>query len=68
MRLLNFSVSNGQPAVDRIYMDYIFEPSQKNDDVFEFIKPIFKSAIEGINVCCIAYGASGELVVLFQSF
>lgn len=47
-------------GADRFPLDYIFEPNAKNTKVFEYVKPLIKSAVEGFNVSIIAYGASGN--------
>lgn len=34
--------------------------NSKQEDVFEEVKPIIQSAIDGVNVCILAYGATGS--------
>lgn len=43
-------------------MNYIFEPDRNNEEVFEMMKPLLFSAMEGYNICIIAYGGSGESI------
>lgn len=47
-------------ASDEYKLNYIIEPDRNNEDVFAMMKPLLLSAIEGYNICIIAYGASGK--------
>lgn len=51
---------------DQFALDYIFAPSAKNTDVFDYCKPLITSAADGFNVSIIAYGASGTVIILFE--
>lgn len=46
-------------------MDHIFLPDKNNEDVFVFTEPLLVSALEGYNVCIMAYGASGKHTNIF---
>lgn len=40
---------------------HIFKPNASNTDVFDMLSPLVTSAMNGDNVCVIAYGASGKI-------
>lgn len=46
----------------RYNLNYIIEPRAHNGQVFYMIKPLMVSAMEGYNICVMAYGASGKTV------
>lgn len=45
--------------------DRVFNPADSQDKVFEDVKHLVQSAIDGFNVCIFAYGqtGSGELAI-----
>lgn len=47
-------------ASEKYNLDYIIGPDCNNEKMFEMIKPLMVSGLEGYNVSIIAYGASGE--------
>lgn len=38
----------------------MFEPKENNEDIFDYVSPLLKSTIRGVNTCVVAYGASGS--------
>lgn len=39
--------------------DQVFHPDSSQDEVFSEIEPVIKSALDGYNVCILAYGQTG---------
>ncbi|XP_059659501.1 kinesin-like protein KIN-14T [Cornus florida] len=39
--------------------DRVFHPSSSQDDIFEEVEPVIKSALDGYNACIFAYGQTG---------
>lgn len=58
-RILNLFSDEGA-LTDRFEFDRIFGPNNNNENIFNSMLPMLKLAIEGCNVCIIAYGASGS--------
>lgn len=61
-------VSNDGKSKDMFTLDYIFEPDTLNSEVFGMVLPLLKSAINGCNVCVIAYGASGNVNLIHTNW
>lgn len=53
--LLNFS----QNKTKLYNFDKVFPPTSSQDEVFSEIEPVIKSALDGYNVCILAYGQTG---------
>eukprot|EP00759_Apiculatamorpha_spiralis_P036334 PhF_6_TR36526/c0_g1_i3/m.53823/K10406/KIFC2_3; kinesin family member C2/C3 len=51
-------MENGAPRT--FELDAVFTPDDDQDDVFQDIKPFVGNALDGVNVCIVAYGATGS--------
>ena len=51
-------------GLDKYNLNYIIQPDQTNEQVFEMLKPLLVSGMEGYNICIIAYGASGKKLIV----
>ncbi|XP_077342714.1 kinesin-like protein KIF25 isoform X1 [Lithobates pipiens] len=51
----------GQPAVDKIFhFERVFKPHESQSAVFEEVRPLITSVLDGYNVCIMAYGQTGS--------
>lgn len=58
-RILNL-YSDDRTFMNRYIFNRVFGPDDDNETIFSSMLPLLKSAVEGNNVCLIAYGASGS--------
>lgn len=48
-------------AEEKVFkLDYIFDATTNQEDVFKFVEPLLKSALDGYSVCVLAYGQTGK--------
>ncbi|XP_018413198.1 PREDICTED: kinesin-like protein KIF25 [Nanorana parkeri] len=51
----------GHPVVDRIFhFERVFKPQASQSTVFEEVRPLITSVLDGYNVCIMAYGQTGS--------
>ena len=54
------TVSGTQHSTKLFEFDRVYGPQNRQDEVFEDLKPLLTSLLDGYNVCIMAYGQTGS--------